>query len=214
MKDKKIYILSDTDIKGSEKLPVIKQNFFDVDIDFKEYDYLIFTSKNGVKAAAKISDDWKKIPALAIGKATAEIIENLGGKSVYVAKKFYGDKFAKEILEKFDKNSRFLYLRGKVVLSKLSEILRKNGFKVDEKIVYETVCIDCKNLKRPEKGSFIIFSSPSTIECFLKCFTLDKSYKIVAIGEKTAKYIPKNIKYTVSPVQTLQGTVDWLSKIH
>jgi len=202
--------LSDTKIEGAGKLPLIEQIFFDKRIDFNEYDYLIFTSKNGVIAADKISNEWKEIKALAIGNATAKMVRKLGGKLAYKAKKFYGDEFAKEIAQNFDKNKRFLYLRAKKVLSNLTGILKNNGFKIDEEIVYETKCAECKNLKAPDKYSFIIFSSPSTVKCFFKCFKWDESYKAVAIGKKTASYIPSDIDYIVSSVQTLQGTVDFV----
>ncbi|WP_281950453.1 uroporphyrinogen-III synthase [Nitrosophilus kaiyonis] len=211
MKNRKIYVLSDSDIKGAIKLPVIEQNFFNINIDFKKYDYLVFTSKNGVIAVDRISSEWKKIDSIAIGKATAKKIEELGGKVAYVAKKFYGDELAKEISQNFDKSKKFLYLRAKKVLSNLSEILRKREFLLEEIIVYETVCKKIEN-KRVEKGSFIIFSSPSTIECFLKNFQWDKSYKAIAIGKKTASYIPKDIEFIISPVQTLQGTINFIKE--
>ncbi|WP_187647991.1 uroporphyrinogen-III synthase [Nitrosophilus labii] len=207
-----IYILSNKDIQGANKLPVIKQIFFKKDLDFKKYDYLIFTSKNGVLAAEKISKEWREIPSLAIGEATAKMIEKYGGKVVFIAKKFYGDEFAKEISQNFDKNSKFLYLRAKRVLSKLAAILENRGFYVTESIVYETICEDCKKLKRPPKNSFIIFSSPSTIDCFFRCFGWDDSYKAVAIGKKTATYIPSNIDYIISPSQSLQATVDFIKE--
>ncbi|WP_200763611.1 uroporphyrinogen-III synthase [Nitrosophilus alvini] len=206
----RVYVLSNTEITGAVKLPVIKIDFLKISVDLQKYDYLIFTSKNGVYAIDKICNEWKNIPSLAIGNATARKIEELGGRVEFVAKRFYGDDFAKEIAEKFDKNRKFLYLRAKEVVSNLTAVLREHGFYVEEAVVYETRCSDCKSLKKPEKNSYIIFSSPSTIRCFFKCFKWDKSYKAVAIGKKTASFIPKDIDCIVSPVQTLQGTVDFL----
>ncbi len=210
LKVSEIYILSNKDIQGANKLPVIKQIFFKKDLDFKRYDYLIFTSKNGVLAAQNISRDWREIPSLVIGEATAKMVEKCGGKVAFTAKKFYGDEFAKEISKNFDKKSKFLYLRAKRVLSNLTSILVDRGFDVTESIVYETICEECKKLKKPSKNSFIIFSSPSTIECFFKCFDWDESYKAVAIGKKTATYIPSNIDYIISPSQSLRATVDFI----
>ena len=206
---KNIYILSNKDIKGAKKLPVIEQIFFKKEIDFKNYDYLIFTSRNGVKAAQNISTKWKELPSLVIGKGTEEEVVKLGGKVLYVAKKSYGDDFAKEIVKNFDKK-RFLYLRGKKVLSNLTDILKDSGFDITEEIVYKTVCIKYKNPKNIEKGSFVIFSSPSTVECFFKNFKWDKSYKAIAIGKKTATFIPSNIDYKISPVQSLSGIVKYI----
>lgn len=164
-------------------------------------------------ALDQISKEWKNIPSLAIGEATAKIVKKCGGKLEYIAKNFYGDSFAKEIINCFSKNSNFLYPRAKRVVSNLVDILKKEGFNIEEKIVYETICQDCKHLKKPPKNSYIIFSSPSTIECFLKCFGWDNSYKAVAIGKKTASFIPKGIDFIISPVQTLQGSIDFIKDI-
>lgn len=213
MSKMQIYILSDKNIKEAKKLPVIKQIFFRKEIGFEQFDYLIFSSKNGVRAVENISKEWKEIPTLAIGNATKDEIEKLGGKAVFTAKKFYGDDFAKEIVQNFDKNKKFLYIRGKKVVSNLADILRENGFNLKEEIVYETVCNECEKNKKPEKNSFIIFSSPSTIECFFKQFSWDKSYKAIAIGKKTASFIPENIDCIISPVQTLKGTVEFIKTI-
>ena len=134
MKSSKIYILSDTKVERAEKLPLIEQIFFDKEIDFNKYDYLIFTSKNGVIAADKISDKWKEIKSLAIGDATAKMVEKLGGKLEYTAKNFYGDEFAKEIAQNFEKDKRFLYLRAKKVLSNLTDILKKADLGLRKKL--------------------------------------------------------------------------------
>ena len=207
---KNIYILSDAKVKGAKNLPVIKQIFFKKDIDFSKYDYIIFTSKKGVEAADKISFKWRYIPALAIGKATAKKIESLGAKVEFTATKFYGDEFAKELSGILDKKSKLLYIRPKVVLSNLTQILKENGFLIDEVVLYETICQECSKLEKPKKNSYIIFSSPSTIKCFFRCFSWDDSYKAVAIGKKTASFIPKNINYILSPKQTLKECVEYI----
>ncbi len=206
-----IYVLSDTQVEGAKRLPVIKQRFFTPNIHFLTYDYLIFTSKNGVRAAQNISEEWKRVPALAVGEATASEIRKLGGQVVYTAKSYYGDAMAQEIIKHFSPKKRYLYLRSKVVSSNLMQILYKAGFCIDEAIVYETLCTPCEELKRPPKGSVIIFSSPSTVRCFLACFGWDESYRAVAIGEKTAKAFGKPVK--VAPKPTLTSAVEFARKL-
>lgn len=206
-----IYILSDTPIEGAVRLPVIKQRFFTPQIHFCNYDYLIFTSKNGVKAAQKISEDWKKVPSLAIGEATAKEIEKCGGTVAFVAKEYYGDAMAKELKKRFSAKKRYLYLRPKAVSSNLMQILKEAGFLVDEAIVYETICVPCKELRAPPKGSVIIFSSPSTVRCFLKCFGWDECYRAIAIGKKTAKAFGKPIQ--IAPKPTLKSAVEFARKL-
>ena len=209
---KPIYILSNTKVEGAKQLPLILQHFYDVDIDLCKYDYLIFSSKNGVRALARLTNAWKYIPSLAIGKATASAIAKAGGNVVFVASKFYGQEFAKEIANRFDKQKRYLFIRGKKVLFDTGAYLRSQGFFVEEKILYETVCNSDKSLEKPPKNSIIIFSSPSTIACFLQRFSWDESYKAVAIGKKTASHIPSYIQYSLCEGVTLQECVERLIK--
>ena len=187
--EKSIYILTNEKYEGAENYPVIKINFLSSFIDFKNIDYLIFTSKNGVRAIDKITSKWKKFPSFAIGKATAKEIEKLGGKVEFIAKNAYGDEFAKEIVENY-KHKTFLFLRAEKIISPVGEIFKDSTNNLKEAIVYQTVCNSPKkSLKKP---SVVIFTSPSTVECFAKINDF-KNIKSIAIGKKTKKAL---LKYT------------------
>ncbi len=201
-----IYILSDKKFKGALNLPVIKINFLDVDVDIKKYDALIFTSKNGVEAIDRIDKNWKEKEIYSIGSGTTNYLLSKGKTPVYTAKSSYGNDFANEIKDKL-KDKKVLFLRAKKVTSNLNSILLNYNVDLDEKIVYETICNQDK-LQSPKKGSVIIFSSPSTIECFLKIFKWNESYKAVVIGVKTASFMPENIKYTLSKQQNIPSCIE------
>jgi len=205
-----IYVLSNTQVEGAVRLPVIEQHFFSPSINFRDYDYLIFTSKNGVIGADRIDGAWKDIPALVIGEATAKEVERLGGKVEFVAKEYYGDAMARELQKSFPPQKRYLFLRAKEVSSNLTQLLKETGFDIDEAIVYETRCAPCDETKRPPKGSVIIFSSPSTVRCFLECFGWDESYKAIAIGKKTAKAFGREV--AIAPKPTLKSAVEFATK--
>ncbi|MRJ03295.1 MAG: uroporphyrinogen-III synthase [Epsilonproteobacteria bacterium] len=206
-----IYILSNREVEGAISLPLIEQYFLTPPINVEGYDYLIFTSKNGVVGIDRIDRRWRGIPALVIGAGTAAKVRELGGEVAYQARNSYGDLFAQEIGERFDPTKSYLYPRGRKVLSNLVPFLRERGFSIDEAIVYETRCLPCGHRPPPPPGSVIIFSSPSTIQCFFRCFDWDKSYRAVAIGEKTAAYFPYSI--AVSPSQTLRGAVEFARQL-
>jgi uroporphyrinogen-III synthase len=206
-----IYILSEKKYKDASNLPVILIKYISKNIDLSSYDALIFSSKNGVIAIDKLTDSWKNIPSYSIGSGTSKEIENRGGKIVYEARSSYGDDFAKEIKERLS-GKKVLFLRAKVVTSSLNTILRDAGVLLDEEIVYETVCAECNSLTAPPENSFIIFSSPSTIECFFRCFSWDESYTAIVIGHKTASFMPNSIPYEMASKQTIPSCVE-LSKI-
>jgi len=178
-----IYLLTSEKYDGILNYPVIKINFFSPSISFKNIDYLIFTSKNGVRAVNNITDEWKKIPSFAIGKATAKEIEKLGGIVKFTAKLSYGEDFAKEINDKF-KYKTFLFLRAKEIVSNINKYFKQNTLK--ELIIYETICNKPNfNIKKP---AIIIFTSPSTVKCFAKINDFENVLPI-AIGEKTKKFL-------------------------
>ncbi len=201
-----IFVLSQKPFTDAKNLPVIVFDYFDVDIDLSKYDALIFTSKNGVIALDRLTPLWKKIPSYSIGSGTSKAIRELGGEIVYEAKSSYGDNFAKEIEKKLAQK-RVVFFRPKVVTSKLNIILKEAGVLLDELVIYETKCNECKKLSKPPLGSYIIFSSPSTIECFLNCFEWDDSYQAIVIGDKTASFMPKYIPYTISKIQTIDACI-------
>jgi uroporphyrinogen-III synthase len=201
-----IYILSEKKYKDASNLPVILIKYISKNIELSSYDALIFSSKNGVIAIDKLTDSWKNIPSYSIGSGTSKEIENRGGKIVYEAKSSYGDDFASEIKERLS-GKKALFLRAKVVTSSLNSILKDAGVLLDEEIVYETVCAECNSLTTPTENSFIIFSSPSTIECFFRCFEWKDSYTAVVIGTKTASFMPKEIPFVMAPSQTIPSCI-------
>lgn len=201
----KIYLLSNQKYDGVQNLEVFKINFIPSLIDYKKYDALIITSKNAILAIDEFSSKWKDIPCYAIALKTAKVIEKLGGKVEFIGLSGHGNEFANELIPHL-KNKRVLYLRAKRVVSNLVEILKNENIYIKEEIVYETICNENIN-KNLEKNSTFIFTSPSTIECFFKNFIWDKSYNAIVIGNTTALYLPKNIKYKVSSQTSIEECI-------
>ena len=190
-----IYVLTDEAYNGVLNYPVIKINFLSPSVSFEKVDFLIFTSKNGVRAVEKINKEWKKIPSFAIGKATAKEVEKLGGKVEFISTSAYGDEFAKEIIQKYQ-NKTFLFLRAKKIISPISEIFKNSSNVLKEIIVYETVCN--KPNEKFIKPSIVIFTSPSTVECFEKINSFE-NIKIIAIGKKTKNALLKHTNNIIMP---------------
>ncbi len=208
---REIFILSDTVIEGAKSLPLITQRFFSPPLDLSHYDYLIFTSKRGVDAIDRITDQWRSLPAFAVGEATARHIEELGGKVIAIASG-YGEDLAK-MIARSGRKGQYLVVRPKKVVTSVADILHSCGIDAEEVILYETVCAECQKLPKPPQNSVIIFSSPSTIRCFLDCFGWDESYKAVAIGRKTARALPPFVQAYISPTPDLQACVELAKKL-
>ena len=201
-----IYILSDKKVNGAKNLPVFEIKFLKQDIDFNSYDALIFTSKNALYSIDSFGDDWKDIPSYAIAPQTAKIIKDLGGNLKFTGETNHGNEFALELVELLQ-NKKVLYLRGAKVVSKMYNILNSNDIKCDEVVVYESVCKKFDKETILPKNSTIIFSSPSTIKCFLDNLSWDESFKAIAIGKTTSKYFPSDITPLISDTTSLESCV-------
>ncbi len=207
-----IYLLSEKVYADALNLPCIMIEFRDIEVDLSGYDALVFSSKNGVYALDRVTKHWKNIPAYSIGSATSSAIQERGGNLVYNAQSSYGDDFAQEIKELLS-SKKVLFLRPKIVTSSLNSILKEAGVLLDELVIYKTVCASCESLKKPEKNSYIIFSSPSTIRCFFRCFHWDKSYTAIVIGSKTASFMPKDVPFLQAPKQTIPSCITVAQKL-
>jgi len=203
---KKIYILSDKKVDGAINIPVIDICYLEKKIDLSQYDALIFTSKNAIKAIDSIDETWKKIPSYVIAPQTAKIVKSLGGRLEFTGKKKHGDEFAQEICDEL-KEKKVLYIGGKKVVSNLISILNNQGVKCDNLPIYETVCKKYDEKLTLPKGSIIIFSSPSTIECFLKNIHWSSTFQAVSIGKTTANYFPSYIKPHIAETTSLDSCV-------
>ncbi|UFH58494.1 uroporphyrinogen-III synthase [Sulfurovum mangrovi] len=203
---KNIYILSDKQVEHAKNLQLIQTKVIEQKLDLSGYDALIFTSKNGVKYADKLTSEWKKIPSYAISAQTAKEIKDLKGKVALVGKENHGDEFAYELLEHL-KGKKIAYLGARKIVSNMIGIFKEHKIECDYIPVYETVCSEYKRKIKLPSDSIIIFSSPSTIECFFKKVTWDKSFTAISIGRTTAKYFPDYIKPMIADNTSLKSCV-------
>jgi len=201
-----IYLLSPIPKEGCIHLPMIDFSLIKEEIVLDGYDLLMFTSKQAVKSANTLNKKWKEIPCLAIGASTAEEIERLGGTVLYQPRSFYGKSLSEDIIEKFS-DKKVLYLRPNVVSFDSKFFLAQAGIDLQEKIIYETSCIRYTKECAPEKNAIIIFTSPSTIHCFLENFEWDGSYKAVVIGEATKEHLPVDAQYEVADIPQIDACI-------
>ncbi len=205
-KARDIYLLSPLHKEGTIYLPMISFSITTDHIEFGDCDTLMFTSKQAVKSADSIDKKWKEYPSVAIGSATKREIEELGGRVVYCPKNFYGKELAEDIANYFE-DRKILYLRPKKVSFDSKGYLASRGITLQEQIIYETRCIEHMPESAPSESAIIIFTSPSTIHCFLKNFSWHPSYTAVVIGRATLEHLPDGANYTISDKPTISACI-------
>jgi uroporphyrinogen-III synthase len=204
---KKIYLFATSKSKDAINIKSLDVRFLKPDIDFSKYNYLIITSKQTVKALEQYdTKDFIDIPALCVSIKTANLYKEFGGKILAVGDG-YGDNLAKNIKE-YPKETKWLYLRAELIASDFVQKSRDEGYEIDEEILYVSECSKEILDVRVSDDSTLIFTSPSSIECFLKNNTIHPDAKVIVIGTTTANCLPKGISYIVSENTSIESCVE------
>lgn len=200
----KIYLLNNQKFDNVENLEVFGINYINSDINLKNYEALVFTSKNAIYSIDSFNKDWKNIPSYVIAPKTAKIVNNLKGNLAFTGISSHGNEFAIELIPLL-KEKKVLYIKASKTVSNLSAILKENSVILDELIAYETTCKKVNN--NLEKNSVLIFTSPSSVECFFKQYSWNDSYKAVVIGKTTANYLPKEVDFLISSETSIEECI-------
>jgi len=203
---KSIYLFSISSHPDAISVNSLDITFFKPDIDFSSYDALIITSKQTSKALAQYKkEEYIHLPALCVSVQSAKSYEDLGGEVLDIGGG-YGDNLVEKI-KSFSKTKKWLYLRAKVVASDFVQICKDDGYKIDEVILYESECSKAIDNVVVEDNAILIFTSPSSVKCFLKKHKFTQNQILVVIGKTTAKALPDGIKYILSDKTSIDSCI-------
>jgi uroporphyrinogen III methyltransferase/synthase len=182
------------------------------------YDWLIFTSRNGVeKFLARLDAGERDLRAVkgriaAIGPATAEALAKAHLKTDCLPEEFIAESLL-EALEGDLTGKKMLIARAEVAREVLPEELRRRGASVDVAPVYRTVVPDSSALREAiaaKRPDWITFTSSSTVRHFVEMAGEEalRNVRIASIGPITSATIRE---YGVEPsVEADPHTMDGL----
>jgi len=189
-----------------EIVPPLRWKQLDQAIDqLESYDWLIFTSANGVnffwQRLIEKGKDRRLFSALkvcAIGPATAYQLKEKGIEVAYTPKEFVAEAILKGFEKTVLEGKRILLARAKEARDVLPKGLRKMGAKVDVVGTYRTVrpkggAKRLKQLLTKGRIDAVTFTSSSTVNHFAELLkkedlqTLLKDITIACIGPITAR---------------------------
>ncbi|MDI6703899.1 MAG: uroporphyrinogen-III C-methyltransferase [bacterium] len=218
--------------------PLIKilppENFdgLDLSIDkLSEYNWIVFTSKNGVRyfldrLRCKNRDirELKGIRIACIGKKTSEEIERLGLIVDCQPKRYETDALIESLKVWNLKGTRILLPRADKARGLLSAELKKEGAEVTEVIAYRIVkeesVDEVKRCFKDRKIDVITFTSSTAVQNFYEIFRdkdinrLLKGVKVACIGPVTSKTAEDlGIDVHITPTEyTISGLVKAILK--
>lgn len=207
-----VYLVSKTPYPGVVHVPVLAIRFLTPPIDFSRYDGIVFTSKQGIEALKRYEADWKELLCVCVSEPTAEHARNAGAANVFSGNG-YGESLP-DLLSRFGAGKRWLYLRPETVASDWAERARnEKGISVDEAIVYETICNpESGGIEIPE-NAVLVFTSPSSIRCYLERYALLDTHSVVAIGMTTEKALPQGVDVCLSEETSVASAVKMACEI-
>jgi uroporphyrinogen III methyltransferase/synthase len=219
MKEKLIDLGAQITEINSIKIKFTSENMEEYLDKLPSYDYIVFTSVNGVNSffdmLANNNYDVREINGAfaAIGPATEKAIKERG-----IIPKIVAEKFVAESL--FDKMKGFVKPGDKIFLPRskqarpyLAQVLNEIGCLVDECYTYETVTGELADKSCFEDTDTVVFTSPSTVRNMIELVGLDaiKGKEVISIGPITGKELEKNgIKYSVCDEYTTNGVINKL----
>ena len=209
---KPIYLFSTSSHPDAISVNSLSINFLKPDIDFSNYDYLIITSKQATEALKQYDKtEYIDKKALCVSAKSALSYEALGGNVLDVGGG-YGANLSDKIKE-FSKNTKWLYLRAEVIASDFAESCKKDGYLIDEKTVYFSECSKEILDVKVEEESVLIFTSPSSLHCFLKTNIISSKHNVIVIGKTTAKALPSGIEFSIAKETTIESCMQLAVKL-
>ena len=189
----------------------IAENLYNKPFNLSDFDYYVFTSKNGVNCFFNLNFvKGKIVKAICLGEKTKGALLENGIEPVFVSNKSYADNLISELLEnQILTNKKILLVLGNLADDRIEEQLSSicNVKRID---VYNT---NLETKKEEDitylldnRNTISIFTSPSSFQAFNNLYDSDKTI-LVSIGTTTSKAI-KSLGFLpkiISDEQTYDG---------
>lgn len=202
-----IYLIGKGRFRGVKNIVLSAINFMDFRVNLSEFDALIITSKNALRALGRSKSELNfNVKIYAVGNESANYAQKMGFTSIKTAPKAYGKDLAKAYKNELA-GKKCLYLRAKKIASNLDDELTKAGANLTQIIAYENAYKAPKEPLKLEKPAVFIFTSPSSVQHFLKAYTLGADDKCVAIGATTAAALPHTQSVFIPQEQSIKACV-------
>jgi uroporphyrinogen III methyltransferase/synthase len=171
------------------ELPLIRYEALPVpgDLDPGSFDWILFTSPQGVKAFVEAGLQGTQAKIAALGTGTSVALSEAGLEDELGLRTVDGAEFAREFLKAVSGPGRVLLPGPNRRLKDPRATLEAAGFTVRELPLYETVAVPPDELPDMEfaPGDIVFFCSPSTVRAFTAA--RDERPRCVTIGETTAR---------------------------
>lgn len=199
----------------------VRQPDDEAPISVTAFDWLIFTSANGVRMfVAQLDADERSSfrghrRIASVGPATARAVAESGANSALIAPEFIAESLANALGDVGDK--RILWPRAAAARDVLASMLRSRGAEVVERVLYDTVPLPVDDAARSDilGADAVTFTSPSSVRAFVALFGTAVDPRVACIGPVTALAAREAglPVHAVAAVYTMDGLVAALADL-
>jgi uroporphyrinogen III methyltransferase/synthase len=199
---------------------------------FRGYEWIIFTSSNGVRiffealeALGKDARVFGSAKIAAIGSQTAESLAQFGVRADFVPDVFTGRELGRQLIGAANVHGKkILLLRSQIASNELAELLSAAGAQVDNVAVY-TAVTEKREPSRLIEGiregtvDWLTFASPSSVDGFFEQVPAEAvragKVKVASIGPVTSERLKQlGVKVDVTAAEhTIDGLLDAIEEM-
>ena len=198
-----------------------------------EYDWIIFTSGNGVtiffetiRSLGKDARIFGSTKIAAIGGKTADKLSEFGIQADFVPGVFTSKELGRQLIAHTNlKDKKILLLRSKIASNELVELLQKAGAEINDVAIYTAQQEKNDNrwlIEEINKGriDWLTFASPSSVDGFFAGIPRDlvnsANVKVVSIGPVTSERLKNlGVNVDITAVEhTLDGLIDAIEQMY
>lgn len=199
---------------------------------FTDYEWIIFTSSNGVRiffealeALGKDARVFGSAKVAAIGSQTADGLAQFGVKADFVPDVFTGKELGRQLIGAANvQGKKILLLRSQIASNELVELLSAAGAQVDNVAVY-TAVTEKREPSRLIEGlrdgtvDWLTFASPSSVDGFFEQVPAEAvragRVKVASIGPVTSERLKQlGVKVDVTAAEhTIDGLLDAIEEM-
>jgi uroporphyrinogen-III synthase len=206
---------------------VVSTNHLQIFENLQHYEWIFFTSANGVHCFFDIwkcnfeSGNLKDHKIAVVGPKTNDVLREYGYQAAFIPSIYNAKTMAAEFLSKYDTKHPVLFIRGQLSSNILPDAFTKAGLDYECLIVYET-CVNNESRamlnERLGRGDidYITLTSPSTVDAFFSLIenvSQIEGKEIVCIGTTTEnRAIEKGLSKLLVPKDfTIEGMIAGIS---
>ena len=192
----------------------IAENLYNKPFNLSDFDYYVFTSKNGVKSFFNCDFiNGETINTICLGEKTRDALIENGVEPVFISEESYADNLITELVNnQMVRNKKILLVLGNLADNRIEEGL-SSTCNVSRINIYQTNLEtskkeDITNLLK-NRNTISIFTSPSSFQAFSNLYDSEET-TLASIGTTTSESIESS-GFTVKIIATEQ-TYDGISK--